>query len=453
MSLNGENATIINNDIEPVSGNICIETGGMRDSVISENSFTGGLIAFSLSDLDQCEISHNTVTGSTDTAMALFNSQYVTVSDNDFSDAVSMGIYLEHSDNCTIIRNNLSFCQLGIRLDQANDNLIRDCIIKGNTNGMTFFLSAENVVEFCDIQNTPEWGIVLVDAASTRNLFRWNVLLNLTFGEVQCNGRVNIFDYNHYGHYAGSDENGDGIGDFPYLMQGTVEAADYHPLLTEPTFPGWNPSPSNQELEFGNRFSYSLGVSSPVPIEDWHVSDTTHFLIDDTGTIMDLDVLEVGAYAIDIVVTNTHALSAEESLTVTVSDSVSPLWISQIQDKTYSFGDDIEIQLIAWDLAGIDSWDISDSENFSITFTSFAENGILTITDIGNLAAGTYPLTITAYDPSGNYIAATLAITVTADPGGVFGFESIMSTGGLALGLVALIVALVAVVNTRKSSG
>jgi hypothetical protein len=176
-------------------------------------------------------------------------------------------------------------------------------------------------------------------------------------------------------------------------------------------------------------------------------------MIDDTGTIMDLDVLEVGTYTIDVVITNTHALSAEGSLTVTVSDSVSPLWISQIQDKTYSYGQDIEIQLIAWDLAGIDSWDISDSENFSITSASFAENGILTITDIGDLTAGTYALTITAYDPSGNYVAATLALTVTAAPGGVFGFESIMSIGGLTLGFIALIVALAAVVNTRKSSG
>jgi hypothetical protein len=57
---------------------------------------------------------------------------------------------------------------------------------------------------------------------------------------------------------------------------------------------------------------------------------------------------------------------------------------------TYSHGQDIEIQIIAWDLAGIDSWDISDAENFSISSTSFAETGIVTISEIGDLAAGTY---------------------------------------------------------------
>ena len=94
----------------------------------------------------------------------------------------------------------------------------------------------------------------------------------------------------------------------------------------------------------------------------------------------------------------------------------------------------------------------SDSENFSVSSTSLVDTGILTIVGIENLAVGTYPLTITAYDPSGNYVAASLAITVTASDAGVIQFETIMSTGGLALGLVALIVALVAVVNTRKAS-
>ncbi|MHA2355951.1 MAG: NosD domain-containing protein [Candidatus Thorarchaeota archaeon] len=451
MLIRGNNSAIVGNTIDPVSGNIGIETNDLRNSVISENTMNGGMIGLSLFGLDQCEVSHNIVTGSPDTAMYLFGSEFVTVSDNDFSGAVSLGIYLEFADNCTIIRNNASYSIIGILLDQANDNLIRECTVKGNTNGMSFRLSWDNEVEFCDIRDSPEYG-VLLDSSSTRNLFRWNVLLNLTLGEVQCNGIVNLFDYNLYGYYVGSDENGDGIGDFPYPMQGTTDATDYHPLLMEPTFPGWDPSPTNQVLEFGERFSYKLDVSSPVPITDWELDDKTHFRIDGTGTILDLGILEVGAYPIDVTITNSHGLSLEGRFTVTVEDNTNPVWISQIQDMTYSHGQDIEIQIIAWDLAGIDSWDISDAENFSISSTSFAETGIVTISEIGDLAAGTYSLAITAYDPSGNYVAASFAITVTAAPGGVFGFESIMSIGGLALGLIALIIALVAVVNTRKSS-
>jgi hypothetical protein len=236
-------------------------------------------------------------------------------------------------------------------------------------------------------------------------------------------------------------------------MQGTADATDYHPLLIEPTFPEWNPSPSNQILEFGERFSYDLEVSSPVPISDWEINDTTHFRIDDTGTIMDLDTLDVGTYPVDVLVTNTHSLSVEESFTITVEDTTSPVWISQTQDLIYSYGQDIEIQLIAWDLAGIVSWDISDSTNFNLASSSFAETGIVTITDISNLAAGTFPLIVTAYDSSGNFVTASFTITVTdSGQAGAIDFEFVMSASGLGLGLAALILALAAVVNTRKGS-
>jgi parallel beta-helix repeat protein len=450
MVLNGNNASIVDNDFDAGSGNYGINTDGLGNAVISGNTFTGGLVSLGLTGLDQCEISHNTVTGSPDISMHLYLSHFVTVSDNDFSGAVSVGIYLDFSDNCTIIRNNASNGGIGIVLDESNDNSFRECTLEGNTNGISFVFSEKNVVEFCDIQDSPQWGI-LIESTSTRNLFRWNVFRNLSFGPAQCDAIVNIFDYNYYDYYVGVDENGDGIGDFPHPIPGTANAADYHPLLLEPTFPVWNPSPTNQVLEFGNRFSYSLGVSSPVPIEDWYISDTAHFMVDDTGTIMDHGILEVGTYPIDVVITNTHTLSLESSFTVTVEDTVSPVWISQIQDKSFGAGEDIEIQLTAWDLAGIDSWDISDSENFSIASSSFAETGVVTISDIGDLAAGTYTLSITAYDPSGNYVAASFSITVTG-PSGAIEYELIMSTAGVGLGLVALIVALVTSVKARKGS-
>jgi hypothetical protein len=235
-------------------------------------------------------------------------------------------------------------------------------------------------------------------------------------------------------------------------MQGTADATDYHPLLIEPTFPGWNPSPSNQVLEFGERISYELDVSSLVPITDWEIDDTTHFRIDDTGTILDLGILDVGTYPIDVTITNSHGLSLEGRFTVTVEDNTNPVWISQIQDMTYSYGQDIEIQIIAWDLAGIVSWEISDSTNFNIASTSFAETGIATITEISDIAAGTYALTIEAYDPSGNFVTASFTIIVTESGQVGVDLEFAMAAGGLSLGLVALILALVAVVNTRKGS-
>jgi parallel beta-helix repeat protein len=447
----GENASIVDNEIDPVSGNIGIETVQMKNSVISGNTFTGGMIGLSLWGLDQCEVSHNTVTGSPDISMYLAFSDYVTISDNEFTDAVSLGVGLEFTDDCTFIRNTISSGGDGIQLDMSNDNLFKECTLERNANGISFISSSINVVEFCEIKDNELVGILL-DSSASRNQFKWNVFLNNSFGSGYCDGIVNVFDYNYYDHYNGPDSDGNGIGDIPHLIPGAVGSADYHPLLFEPEFPEWNPSPSNQNLELGEMFSYDLEISPPILVDTWEISDTIHFLIDDDGTIVDTGVLEVGTYTIDVVVTNVYDLSLEGSFTVTVEDTTSPVWISQIQDLTYSYGHDIEIQLIAWDLAGIGSWEISDSTNFNIASTSFAENGIVTITDISIIAAGTFPLTITAYDPSGNSVAASFTITVTESGQVGIDLEFAMAAGGLSLGLVALILALVAVVNTRKGS-
>jgi hypothetical protein len=273
--------------------------------------------------------------------------------------------------------------------------------------------------------NNEERGLE-IHATATSNLFKWNTFRNHSIANVIDDGTGNIGDYNYYDDYIGSDFDNDGIGNIPYLLSGTAGNVDSHPLLLEPASPVWDSPPENQNIEFGNSFSYNLEISSSVLIEDWYISDTTHFFVDETGTIRNTDI--------------------------TVEDSVNPLWISQIQDKSFSYGDDIEIELMAWDLAGIDNWDISDSGNFSISTTSFAENGILTIMGIDNLAMGTYPLTITAYDPSGNYVTATLTVTVTtATPAGG-GTDFIVSTAGLGIAIVALIVGVFSLIGSRKSS-
>jgi hypothetical protein len=261
-----------------------------------------------------------------------------------------------------------------------------------------------------------------------------------------------LFDYNYYDYHTGPDDDGDKIVDFPISIPGTVGDEDLHPLVLFPAYPEWESSPVSQNIEFGDEFSYTLSILSPIPVREWKISDTTHFVINETGTIRDIDVLDVGIYTIDVTATNVYSLSLEASFTLTVADSVNPVWMSLIQDERFSFGDDIEIQLMAWDLAGIDSWFISDSENFSVSSTSLVDTGILTIVGIENLAIGTYPLTITAYDPTGNYVTATLTVTVTASEGGGVGTDFIVSTAGLGLAVVALIVGILSFLNTRKSS-
>jgi len=450
MYINADNSTIVRNEVLS-TGSIGF-WASMENSIISENTIHGGQTGLVLSGLVQCEICNNTITDSAQASMYLSSSDYLTISDNNLIRGTMAGLYLDFTDNCTINRNTCSECGNGISLSLSDDNSIKDCDLERNTNGLFIdpMGSYENVIELCEFRDNVERGIIL--QTGSRNLVKWNVFVNNSFGAVHCDGSDNIFDYNYYDYYSGPDVDGDKIVDFPLSHPGTAGEEDPHPLLLFPTYPEWESSPVNQNIEFGEQFSYTLDVIPPIPVEDWEISDITHFVIDETGTIKDIDILDVGTYPIDILVTNAYGLTLEGSLTVTVEDSVSPVWMSLIQDKTFSFGDDIDIQLMAWDLAGIDSWYISDSENFSVSSISLVDTGILTIVGVENLDVGTYPLTITAYDPSGNYVTATLTVIVTTSGVDVSGTEFIMSVSGLVVGSLALVVGIFAFLNSRKKS-
>jgi parallel beta-helix repeat protein len=447
----GDNATVVNNEVLSTTA-VGVYLSGLTNSVISGNTINGSMTGLILEGVIQCEVRNNTIADSSGTSMYLSFCDYLTLSDNDLINGNTAGLFLDNTDNCTIIRNTFSGCGDGIFISYSDENEIRDCTFESNTNGLAFDSmgsSGDSVIEWCEFRDNGERGVVIESA--TRSLFRWNVFLNNTLGPVECNGILNIFDFNHYDHITGPDDDGNKIADWPYLIQGSAGIEDPHPLLLQPTYPVWDSSPTNQHIEYGNEFSYALSIMPSIPVGEWEITDTTHFIMDDAGTIRDIDVLDVGTYPLNVTVTNTYGLSLEGSFTVSVADSVSPVWMSQNQDKTFSFDEDIEIQLIAWDLAGIDSWYISDSGNFSVSSTSLGDTGILAVVGIENLAAGTYPLTITAYDPSGNFVTATLTVTVTASGAGAGGTEFIMSSSGLVLGIVALVVAIFSFLNTRKS--
>ncbi len=451
MSFLGDNGTVVNNEVLS-SVSVGFYLSSQENSSISDNTIHGGQTGLILEGLQQCDINNNTITDSSQASMYLSYCEDLTVSDNDLIRGSVAGLYLYRTDNCTFNRIMISECGNGIFLTFSDDNSFTDCIIERNTNGILndVFGAYGNVIELCEFRDNVERGIIL-DTGS-KNLVKWNVFMNNSYGAVLCDSGDNIFDYNYYDYYSGPDVDGDKIGDFPITHPGSAGEKDLHPLILFPTYPEWESTPVNQNIEFGDELSYTLSVMPPIPVREWEISDIAHFMIDQTGTIRDIDVLDVGIYPIDVIVTNTYGLFLESSFTVTVSDSVSPVWISQIQDKTFNFGDDIEIQLMAWDLAGIDSWHISDSGNFSASSLSLVDTGILTITGLENLAVGTYALTITAYDSSGNYVTATLTVTVTPSGGGAGGTDFIVSSSGLVIGIVALIVGVFSLLSSRKSS-
>ncbi len=96
-----------------------------------------------------------------------------------------------------------------------------------------------------------------------------------------------------------------------------------------------------------------------------------------------------------------------EPRTLTLApDTEPPTWDVVPSDQTIALGTSFSYQVSASDNLAVDYYDIDDTDNFTIN----ADTGL--IQDAAPLAAGTYPLTISAYDTSSNSISEPIVVTV-----------------------------------------
>ena len=130
-----------------------------------------------------------------------------TVTENTITDCDDVAIRLQYTDNNTIARNDISNSGLGTSIYVANNNTI----------------TKNNYINNTEQLPSGEW--------------EWYAK---TFG---YNGSQNMINQNYYSDYNGTDTDGDGIGDTPYVIND--ENQDNYPLMEPielsviPEFPSW----------------------------------------------------------------------------------------------------------------------------------------------------------------------------------------------------------------------
>jgi len=186
---------------------------------------------------------------------------------------------------------------------------------------------------------------------------------------------------------------------------GNCRSAVFTVTVQDTTPPSWLETPTDRLVEFGDAFHYSLNATDLSGLDRWWINDTTHFHIDNQGTITNATGLPVGVYFIQVWVNDTYGNVQTATLQVKVQDTTPPVWIVPPMGQILECGEALDLQLEAWDLSGIDHWAINDTVNFAITSVGW-------LFTPGILTPGRYGLSVTVYDPYDNSLTATITILV-----------------------------------------
>ncbi|MDG6222930.1 MAG: NosD domain-containing protein [Candidatus Bathyarchaeota archaeon] len=160
------------------------------------------------------------------------------------------GIYI-YSSNNHIFGNYIEDSGTGIRLVESYNNTIFQNKIVGNEAGIGFGSGGGYSTIFHNLIADNDYAFTFW--ANSQNIIYGNNLINNT-NQVHVWSSSNNWDYestgNYWSDYNGTDSNGDGIGDTPYVISTSPEDygdADNCPLMKPvndaiiPEFPSWTP--------------------------------------------------------------------------------------------------------------------------------------------------------------------------------------------------------------------
>ena len=249
-------------------------------------------------------ISCNHIALSTWDGISIYYSSHNRIENNTLSSNHKYGIYMNGSSNNKILNNTISMSWEGIFLHSSthntivsneilhnyegmglgassDDNLIlRNCITFNTWDGLSIYYSTGNILKNNTISNNNKYGIYLQSTVgciivknNISNNDDYGIYINESRNTIICrniffynHGSTNTFDSLHIQAYDNginnywnssegignywedwannndtNDQNGDGIVDWPYKIDGSADAKDYCPLKstseTIPEFP------------------------------------------------------------------------------------------------------------------------------------------------------------------------------------------------------------------------
>jgi parallel beta-helix repeat protein len=173
--------------------------------------------------------------------VVLINCVNITVQNLDLANE-DYGIFLSSTVNSTITNNIITKNSQGIYLTKSNNNTISGNYITNNNHGIWLYNSSKNkVVENYMANNLNGTSIMLSPfmPTSSDNLFYHNSYVNnnrqvyMSPPGFAIPDSINVWDNgfegNYWSDYVGVDNDGDGLGDLPYVIDANNQ--DNYPLM------------------------------------------------------------------------------------------------------------------------------------------------------------------------------------------------------------------------------
>ncbi len=354
VSLSSTNATfVVNNTVTDTSYGIYLEASS-NDTVDRNTLLTDGVDGIFLHASHDVIVSKNMITGSA-YGIQLYNSQAITVLANNATDN-SYGIYLAYSGPSNVVANNT---------------------VSGNDWGVSLYSSSGNTVS----GNTLAYNTYGVDPVTNanNNLFHHNNFLGNIEQAVWNPDCTNVWDNgypsggNHWSDYAGTDSNGDGIGDTPYTIDPMNQ--DRYPLI-HPWFSDIaiiDVEASAPAVYVGGTVNITVTTENQgTLIETFNVTvkyeNTTLGILEPIGTQEIIDLAPERSSTLTFI-WNTIDVQPCMNYTILAEASVLP-GETDITDNTYIDGK-VQVRILG-DVNGDGSVDVMDLSTVSLAYGSYA---------------------------------------------------------------------------------